>query len=380
MAVSPILEINQLAPTQVDKVPAINDAIVQLEAALNSQLVVNLSAGPVALTFTQYSRHHVFVVTGQTMLQKLTVPLTTPTGLLPAYRVFLVQNQSGAYGVDVGGPSGGVVTIQPSSAAVLQSDGLNVISYGSGGPGPAGGALTIMTGFDPATTNADPGPGEIRLSSTTQNTSTALYMSVFDYNGTNWASVLDTLDASTSTVDGHIRLFNVANTAQWIMFELTARFAPTAGYRSFVVTPIGASTASPFTAGMVLGFAFTRAGDTGQPVLSTVNTWTARQHTPPVVLTDAATIAVNFALGNQFQVQLGGNRIMGNPSGCLAGDNGNISIQQDGAGSRLLTFASSWFPLGGAPGTLSTTPNSYDIVSYYAISPTHITYGIQKVA
>jgi hypothetical protein len=111
-----------------------------------------------------------------------------------------------------------------------------------------------------------------------------------------------------------------------------------------------------------------------------VNSWTARQHTPPVTLTDAATIAIDFNLGNQYTVRLGGNRQMGNPSNCLAGDNGNIAVQQDGTGGRTLTFASNWFPLGGLPGSLTASANAYDIVSYYAISPTHIAYGIQNIA
>jgi hypothetical protein len=379
MAVSPILEIPQLAPTQIDKVPAINDDFVALEAAFNAQLPISFSAGPVTLTFGQFSRNEVFIVSGLTALQKLTVPLKTPTGNLPAYRVFMVQNQSSAWSLQVGGTTGAAVTMPPASAAMLQSDGVNVTAYAVGAGGAPGGAITILTAFDTPTTNADPGNGKLRLNSATQNTATAIYMDLLDYNGTDWTSVLDTLDQSSSTVDGQIRLWNTLNAGQWIVFNMTARHAWT-GYREFTVTPIGASSANPFSAGTVLGFSFSRTGDSGQPVLTTVNTWTARQHTPPVTLTDGATIPVDFALGNNFAVTLGGNRTLANPTNCVAGDNGNIAVRQDTTGGRTLTFGSNWFPLGGLVGTLTTAPNAYDIVSYYAISPTHITFGIQNVA
>jgi len=379
MPVSPILEINQVAPTQIDKVPAINDAVVKLEAAFNSQISVNMAAGNTTLSFSQYSRNQVFKCTGLPSACKLTIPLVTPTGGLPAYRVFLVSNQSSAFTLSVGGATGAIVNIPSLSTAMLQSDGLSVTSYGAGGAGPVGGAISIMYSFDTGLSNADPGPGKLRLNNGTQNGSTAIYLDVLDYNGTDWSSVLDTLGGSSSVIDGQIRLFDTANTAAWIMFNMTALVAQT-GYRELSVTPIGSSSASPFALGTVLGFAFSRTGDSGAAVLTAVNTWTARQHTPPVTLTDAATIVVDFNLGNQFSVVLAGNRTMGNPSNCLAGDNGNIVVRQDGTGSRTLTFASNWFPLGGAAGTLSTPANTYDIISYFAIGPSHITYGIQKIA
>jgi hypothetical protein len=262
---------------------------------------------------------------------------------------------------------------------MLQSDGVNVTVYAAGAAGAPGGAITILSAFDSSTVNADPGNGRIRLNNATQNAATAIYMDLLDYNGTDWTSVLDTLDQSSSGVDGQIRLWNIANAGEWIVFNLTHRY-PWTGYREFTVTPIGASSASPFLAGMVLGFSFTRAGDSGQPVLNTVNTWTARQHTPPVTLTDGPTIPVDFALGNNFAVTLGGNRQLGNPANCVAGDNGNIAVRQDATGNRTLTFAANWFPLGGLAGTLSTPPNAYDIISYYAISSTHIAFGIQNMA
>jgi hypothetical protein len=105
---------------------------------------------------------------------------------------------------------------------------------------------------------------------------------------------------------------------------------------------------------------------------SGANSWTAAQRGVPVALTDAATIASNFALGNNFSVTLGGNRTLANPTNIVAGQAGQIVVTQDGTGSRLLTYGSDWkFPAGVAP-TLSTAANAIDILSYYVIDGTHI--------
>jgi hypothetical protein len=107
-------------------------------------------------------------------------------------------------------------------------------------------------------------------------------------------------------------------------------------------------------------------------ILGVVNAWTAAQRGVPVALTDAATIASDFSLGNNFSVTLGGNRTLGNPSNVVAGQAGQLVVKQDGTGSRTLAYASDWkFPGGTAP-TLSTAANATDILSYYVIDATHI--------
>ncbi len=85
-----------------------------------------------------------------------------------------------------------------------------------------------------------------------------------------------------------------------------------------------------------------------------------------VALTDAATIAVNAALGNIFAVTLGGNRTLGNPtnlSAALDGMDFIFRIRQDGTGSRTLAFDTK-FRFGSqlASITLTTTPNKTDYI------------------
>lgn len=79
-------------------------------------------------------------------------------------------------------------------------------------------------------------------------------------------------------------------------------------------------------------------------------------------LTDATTIAIDASLARAFRVVLGGNRTIGNPSNLADGQQIALLLKQDGAGSRTVSWASSWsFGAGGAP-TLSTTPYSADVI------------------
>jgi hypothetical protein len=91
-----------------------------------------------------------------------------------------------------------------------------------------------------------------------------------------------------------------------------------------------------------------------------------------VSLTDGVSISVDFNAGQNFAVQLAGNRTLENPSNCVAGQVGSIIIVQDGTGSRTLSYASSWkFPGGTAP-TLSTAISAVDRVDYIVYTSTAV--------
>lgn len=104
-----------------------------------------------------------------------------------------------------------------------------------------------------------------------------------------------------------------------------------------------------------------------------VQTFTAAQRGAITTLTDGATITADFATTNHFQVTLGGNRTLANPSNQTAGQSGAIMIVQDGTGSRTLAYGSNWkFSNGTAP-TLTTTANAVDILVYFVESASRIT-------
>jgi hypothetical protein len=126
----------------------------------------------------------------------------------------------------------------------------------------AGGANSIQYTFSTTTTDSDPGAGYMRLGSATQNAATVMRLDLADALGTTQTTVLDTMDDSTSTIKGFIRVIKSGDASKWLMFALTAIASP-AGYRNFTVTPVSSSTSSPFADGDTVVMYFGRTGDKG---------------------------------------------------------------------------------------------------------------------
>jgi len=84
-----------------------------------------------------------------------------------------------------------------------------------------------------------------------------------------------------------------------------------------------------------------------------------------VVLADAATIAVDASLGNDFRVTIAGNRTMGNPSVPVDGQKIVFQITQGTGGPFTITWGSSYeFSAGLAQPTLSTTAGLTDLLGF----------------
>lgn len=91
-----------------------------------------------------------------------------------------------------------------------------------------------------------------------------------------------------------------------------------------------------------------------------------------VSLTDGANIAVDFNTGQNFAVQLAGNRTIDNPTNCVPGQTGSIFVIQDGTGSRTLSFGANYkFPGGTAP-TLSTGASACDRIDYITFTSSNV--------
>lgn len=98
-----------------------------------------------------------------------------------------------------------------------------------------------------------------------------------------------------------------------------------------------------------------------------------------VTLTDAATIAVDFATGINFVVTLGGNRTLGNPTNVKEGQTGCIRVVQPGAGGPYtLSYGTSWEFAGASAPVASTAANDQDLLFYYAFSSTRIYASMVK--
>jgi hypothetical protein len=115
---------------------------------------------------------------------------------------------------------------------------------------------------------------------------------------------------------------------------------------------------------VVEGGALTPTYDPDTAKVDVAQTFTAGQRGEVTTLTDAATVAVDFADSNNFVVTLGGNRTLGNPTNQVAGQSGSIFVAQDGTGSRTLAYSSDWEFTGGTAPTLSTAASAVDRIDY----------------
>ena len=106
--------------------------------------------------------------------------------------------------------------------------------------------------------------------------------------------------------------------------------------------------------------------------LTAVQTFTAGQRGEVTALTDAASIATDLALSNNFSVTLAGNRTLANPTNTVAGQSGSIFITQDGTGSRTLAFGTNFKFVAGTAPTLSTAASSIDRIDYVVAEATKI--------
>jgi hypothetical protein len=129
----------------------------------------------------------------------------------------------------------------------------------------AGGAFAIPYVFDATTTDADPGAGKLRLSSTTQSAATVMRLDLTSA-GQDYTTLIDTFDDSSSAVKGSIRLVKQGDLTKWMTFNLTALATPS-GYRNLTVVCTDSSTTSPFANGDALMLSFQRTGDKGDKPL-----------------------------------------------------------------------------------------------------------------
>jgi hypothetical protein len=135
-------------------------------------------------------------------------------------------------------------------------------SLGSFNAALSGGAYSLPYIFDTTTTDADPGVGRLRLSNSSQNVSTAMRLDIMTTGGVDVSAILDSFDASTSQTKGSIRLTKAADLSKFLLFNVTARTAPS-GYRNLSVVCVGGSSANPFASGDALLLHFQRSGDQG---------------------------------------------------------------------------------------------------------------------
>lgn len=192
----------------------------------------------------------------------------------------------------------------------------------------------------------------------------------FSGNASQTAFTLTSAPASTSSIIVAISGV-VQNPNAYSISGLTLTFtgAPPTGTNNIVILYLGL----PVSIGVPGDGTVTPAKlDRTYATLNTLQSFTAAQRGTPVVLTSSsASIASNFALGNNFTHTTSENTTLANPSNLGAGQSGIIVITQGGT-ARTMAFGSNWkFPSGTAP-SLTGTAGAVDVLAYYVESSTRI--------
>ncbi len=95
------------------------------------------------------------------------------------------------------------------------------------------------------------------------------------------------------------------------------------------------------------------------------SSWPSAAAPAVAALVDAATIAVDATLGNDYRVTLtASGHQLGNPTGPVDGQVIRVHVTQDGTGSRTLTYGTAYdWGTAGAP-TLSTAAGKVDVLEF----------------
>jgi hypothetical protein len=116
--------------------------------------------------------------------------------------------------------------------------------------------------FDNSTTMADPGNGEFRLNNATQSSSTIIANDILDNQGTDISGTMFTMNDSTNTIKGHLRLEHDTDPTKWLLFNTTTR-SSLGGWHETVIANSGGSGTTPFTNGDLVKVSWQRTGDQG---------------------------------------------------------------------------------------------------------------------
>src|SRR5208283_3430378 len=131
------------------------------------------------------------------------------------------------------------------------------------------------------------------------------------------------------------------------------------------VGPVGLAVMAAATQGAAQAALGIMAGPTGP----TGPTGAASTVKSPSTLTDAATIAVDASLSDNFSVLLtsaiGATRILGAPTNLIAGMSFVIEIIQPATGNCAMTYNAIYKFPGASPPALSATDNAIDFLTGY---------------
>ena len=115
--------------------------------------------------------------------------------------------------------------------------------------------------FDTATTDADPGAGEVRFNNGTYASATAIFIDDADANGASTATDVQSWGGSTSTIKGSLHIIDINDSSTYARFKITAAVTDASGYNKITVEHLASN--NTFSAADELSITFVRAGDKG---------------------------------------------------------------------------------------------------------------------
>lgn len=177
-------------------------------------------------------------------------------------------NQDAGSVIGPTGPSGRGVASALVSAGRLSltyTDGTTVDLGSIQGPqgvqgvrGPAAGLSYVWAA---ATDASDPGAGKVKVNSLSRPAATLLHVSETDALGIASASLLGTLDTSTSARRSLVTIFDAGNPTNFVAYQVTGAATDNGAWRSFPVLYVDHSGA--LADGAAVAFQWSRTGDKG---------------------------------------------------------------------------------------------------------------------
>lgn len=123
-----------------------------------------------------------------------------------------------------------------------------------------GGVATAAFNFNTSTSDADPGAGKLAFNHASPASATRIYVNLTDALGVDVTTFLDSLDDSTNTQKGYVRVGVQDDRTIAYLFSLTAVTTAT-GYRKLTISYVSGS--GTIASADSLLFSFVRTGDVG---------------------------------------------------------------------------------------------------------------------
>lgn len=277
----------------------------------------------------------------------------------------------------LGGGTGGATAVAGNDG--LNTQGANIASAATTNLAAATGVYVNITGTTTITSFGTVAAGAVR-----QLTFTGIL--TLTYNAT---SMILPGAANIITATGDVATFRSLGAGNWKCVSYLFASGASAPDASTTVkgivelatdaeTQTGTDTTRAVTPSNITAKEATTAqyqANTANRILTTDQVWAAATE---IVLTDAATIAVDMSTFINAQVTLGGNRTLGSPTNEKLGQTGVIRIKQDATGNRTLAYGSEWYFAGGIAPTLSTGANKQDLLFYYVFASNFVFANLVK--